>query len=74
MNPSEIKATILQVNGVLLAEEIKSLKELLRCAARAFRYVLIVLYAKKIIKKMQQIFAKTLKIRIFALRKVGNVR
>ena len=29
---------------------------------------------KKIIKKMQQIFAKTLKIRIFALRKVGNVR
>ena len=32
------------------------------------------LSCKKIIKKKQQIFAKTLKIRIFALRKVGNVR
>lgn len=32
------------------------------------------LVCKKIFKKLQQIFAKTLKIRIFALRKVGNVR
>ena len=32
------------------------------------------LVCKKIFKKLQQIFAKTLKIRIFALRKVGDVR
>ena len=32
------------------------------------------LVCKKIIKKIQQIFAKTLKIRTFAFLKVGNVR
>ena len=74
MNPSEIKAIILQVNGKQLAEENKSLKELLRKYCKDVPIRPYSLFSKKIIKKMQQIFAKTLKIRIFALRKVGNVR
>ena len=68
------KDILLQANGKQAEEEITKLKGVIERARHGRVIRSYSLSCKKIIKKMQQIFAKTLKIRIFALRKVGNVR